>query len=299
MRNSASVAVIEPLPLRPSPFVPRWLRRSAKNIPALAGASVLLLVFAAALLGPIMSNVDPIATDTRNQLLGPGLDHWFGTDNLGRDLFTRVLYGTRTSLMIGFGAVFVGTGSAVAIGVTSAYFGGRYDLFVQRVVDAMMAMPWLIVAMSVLSLAGSGSLNLVLVVGLLMAFNFSRVMRSATLVVRQQAYIEACRSVGCSTPRLILRHVLPNVFPTAIVLATVGLGSAILTEAALSFLGFGVAPPEPSLGQMLGVDGRRWMLLAPWLAIFPGVALSLAVFGFNMFGDGLRDLLDPRLRNSR
>jgi peptide/nickel transport system permease protein len=221
-----------------------------------------------------------------------------GTDNLSRDIWSRVVYGARVSVTVGFGAVLLANLLATIIGVTSGYFGGKYDLAVQRVVDAWQSFPFLVVILSLMAVLGPGMLNVILALGALGAAAASRVIRGATISVLQNAYIDGARAMGAGHGRIMLRHVLPNVAGTIIVLATIGLGAAILAESALSFLGFGVPPPYPSWGAMLAGSGRSYMYRAPWMAIWPGAAISLAVFGFNMLGDALRDVLDPRLRGA-
>ncbi len=228
----------------------------------------------------------------------PGAQFWMGTDNLSRDIWSRVVYGARVSVTVGFGAVLLANLLATVIGVTSGYFGGRYDMAVQRVVDAWQSFPYLVVVLSLMAVLGPGMLNVILALGVLGAAAASRVIRGATLSILQNAYIEAARAMGAGHLRIMLRHVLPNVAATIIILATIGLGGAILAESALSFLGFGVPPPYPSWGAMLSGSGRSYMYRAPWMAIWPGLAISLAVFGFNMLGDALRDVLDPRLRGA-
>jgi peptide/nickel transport system permease protein len=226
----------------------------------------------------------------------PSARFWMGTDNLGRDVWSRVVYGARISVTVGFATVGLATLLASAIGVSSAYLGGAYDVVAQRVVDAWMSFPALVIVLSLLAVLGPGLLNLILALSLLGAAGASRVIRGAALSTMQNPYVEAARALGSGHARVILRHVLPNVMATIIILATIGLGTVILAESALSFLGFGVPPPYPSWGGMLSGSGRSFMYRAPWMALFPGAAISLAVFGFNMFGDALRDLLDPRLR---
>jgi peptide/nickel transport system permease protein len=228
----------------------------------------------------------------------PSATHWLGTDNLSRDMWSRVVYGARVSITVGFLTVALAVLLATAIGVSSAYFGGAWDLVVQRVVDAWLSFPYLIIILSVMAVLGPGLGNVVASLAVLIAATNSRVIRGATLGVMQQAYVEAARAMGCGHARIIVRHLLPNVTATIIILATIGLGAVILAESALSFLGFGVPPPHPSWGGMLSGSGRTYMFRAPWMAIWPGVAISLAVFGFNMLGDALRDVLDPRLRGS-
>jgi peptide/nickel transport system permease protein len=228
----------------------------------------------------------------------PSFSHWLGTDNLSRDIWSRVVYGARVSLTVGFGTILLGTLLATAIGVASGYFGGAFDLAVQCVVDAWISFPFFVIAISVLAVLGPGLLNVILSIAVVVAATSSRVIRGATISAMQDAYVEAARAMGAGHARIILRHILPNVAPTIIILATIGLGGVILAESALSFLGFGVPPPYPSWGAMLSGSGRTYMYQAPWMAIWPGLAVSLAVFGFNMLGDALRDVLDPRLRGS-
>jgi peptide/nickel transport system permease protein len=226
----------------------------------------------------------------------PSAAHWLGTDNLSRDMWSRIVYGTRVSMTVGFATVGIAILAATAIGVSSAYFGGAWDLVVQRVVDAWLSFPYLVIILSVMAVLGPGRLNLIVSVAIIAAATNSRVIRGAAIAVMQSQFMEAARAMGCGHARIIVRHLLPNVAATIIILATIALGAVILAESALSFLGFGVPPPYPSWGAMLSGSGRTYMLRAPWMAIWPGVAISLAVFGFNMLGDALRDVLDPRLR---
>jgi peptide/nickel transport system permease protein len=228
----------------------------------------------------------------------PSLVYWLGTDNLSRDLWSRVVYGARVSVTVGFATIALGTLCATALGVSSGYLGGTYDLVVQRVVDAWMSFPYLVIVLSVMAVLGPGLGNVILSLAIITTATGSRVIRGATLAVAQHPYVEAARAIGAGQARIVARHVLPNVVPTIIILATIGLGGVILAESALSFLGFGVPPPYPSWGGMLAGSGRTYMFRAPWMAIWPGVAISLAVFGFNMLGDALRDVLDPRLRGA-
>jgi peptide/nickel transport system permease protein len=238
-------------------------------------------------------------TNVRQRLKPPGAQFYLGTDNLGRDLFSRIVYGARISMTVGFGAVTLSLLLATILGVTSGYFGGKVDVLVQRLVDACMAFPPLVILLSIMAVLGPGLLNVILVLGIVPSANRSRVIRSATLAAKENQFIEAAQAVGASHLRIILRYILPNVMAPIIIIATNALGAVILIEATLSFLGFGVPPPYPSWGEMLSGSGRSYMYKAPWMAIWPGVAISLAVFGFNMLGDALRDLLDPRLRGSQ
>jgi peptide/nickel transport system permease protein len=230
------------------------------------------------------------------RMKAPSRQFWLGTDNLGRDIWSRVVYGARISVTVGFATVALATLMAAAVGISSAYLGGAYDIVVQRVVDAWQSFPGLVIILSLMAVLGPGLLNLIVALSILGAAGASRVIRGAALSVMQHPYIEAARAMGAGHLRIVLRYIVPNVMATVIVLATIGLGSVILVESALSFLGFGVPPPYPSWGGMVAGSGRTFMYHAPWMVLCPGAAISLAVFGFNMLGDALRDVLDPRLR---
>ena len=275
--------------------VRRFVRK--KPLGALGGGIVLaMLLMAAGAEWIAPHGYDDVIRGAR--MKPPGLTHWLGTDNLSRDLWSRIVYGARVSVTVGFATILLGTVCAMAIGVSSGYFGGVYDLVVQRVVDAWMSFPYLVIVLSVMAVLGPGLLNVILSLSLIVTATSSRVIRGATIGVAQHPYVEAARAIGAGHRRVILRYLLPNVMPTVIILATIGLGGVILAESALSFLGFGVPPPYPSWGAMLSGSGRTYMFRAPWMAVWPGVAISLAVFGFNMLGDALRDVLDPRLRGA-
>jgi peptide/nickel transport system permease protein len=265
----------------------------------LIGAVIVLVMAIAAVFAPLIAPYDYQEIVASERLKGPSLTYFFGPDNLGRDMFSRILWGARISLRVGFSAVVLATVVATLIGVTSAFFGGWFDTLVQRVVDAMQALPGLILILTIMALLGTGINNVVLAIAFGSAVSGSRIVRSAALSIKAQPYIEAARTLGAGDARIIGQHILPNVMAPVSTLATLGLGGAILAEASLSFLGFGVPPDVPTWGGMLSGAGRRWMLQAWWMAFFPGLILSLAVYGFNMLGDALRDLLDPRLRGSR
>ena len=273
----------------------RFCRR--KPLGAAGGLIVLGLVLLA-LFADRIAPYDFDETIAGARMRPPSARFWMGTDNLGRDVWTRVVFGARVSMTVGFGAVLLGTALATLIGVTSGYFAGGYDSVVQRVVDAWQAFPFLIIVLSLMAVLGPGRLNVILALGVAGAAGASRVIRSATVGVVGNAYVEGARALGCGHLRILARHVLPNVAAPIIILATIGLGSAILAESALSFLGFGVPPPYPSWGGMVSGSGRSYMYQAPWMALWPGAAISLAVYGFNMLGDALRDVLDPRLRGT-
>ena len=273
----------------------RFCRR--KPLGALGGLIVIALV-GMAVLAPWIAHYAYDETLRGARMKAPGAQFWMGTDNLGRDMWSRVVYGARVSVTVGFGAVLIANALGVAIGITSGYFGGKYDICVQRVVDAWQSFPFLVVILSIMAVLGPGLLNVVLALGMIGAANASRVIRGTTIGVVENVYVESARAIGCGHLRIMVRHILPNVAGTIIVLATIGLGAFILVESALSFLGFGVPPPYPSWGAMLSGAGRSFFYQAPWIAIYPGLAISLTVFGFNMLGDALRDVLDPRLRGA-
>ena len=273
-----------------------WFCRS-KPLGALGGALVVMMLVMA--LG-----ADWIAPYHYGEAISgahmkpPGRTYWLGTDNLSRDVFSRVVYGARVSITVGFGAVLVSNVLAAIIGITSGYFGGKYDMAVQRLVDAWQAFPFLVVILSIMAVLGPGLFNVIVTLGVLGSAATSRIVRGATIAIAQHQYVEAARALGAGHLRIMARYILPNVMATLIVIATIGLGAFILAESALSFLGFGVPPPYPSWGAMLSGSGRSLFYRAPWMAVWPGLAISLAVFGFNMLGDALRDVLDPQQRGS-
>jgi peptide/nickel transport system permease protein len=241
-----------------------------------------------------MNEISPI-----NRMKPPSLDFPLGTDNLGRDMLSRILYGAQLSVIIGFCAAGLATIISVAIGVTSGYLGGRFDLLAQRFVDAWMTFPDLVILIAVVSAVGPGMVQVIVILGLLYGIAGSRIIRGAVVTVREDLYVQAAQSLGADTARILWRHVLPNVLPPVIVLFTTRVGIVILAEAGLSFLGLGVPPPAPTWGGMLSGSGRAYMYQGPWLALAPGLCLTIVVYAINMFGDALRDLIDPRMRGSR
>jgi len=263
------------------------------------GLAVVALLLVTAALAPLLAPYSYEVGIADQRLLGPSPAHPFGTDASGRDMLSRIVYGARVSVTVGFGAVLIGTGLATVVGLVSGYFGGGLDLVVQRLVDTWISFPALVLLISFVSVFGPGLWNITLILGVLLAPGASRVIRGAVLAMRGQPYVEAARGLGAGHAHVLWRHVLPNVLTTVIVLATVQLGAAILAESTLAFLGYGVPPPYPAWGSMLSGTGRAYMLQSPWLSIWPGLAISLAVFGFNVLGDALRDELDPRLRGGR
>jgi peptide/nickel transport system permease protein len=278
----------------------RLALRFARAKPLGAAGGVIVIVFT--LMALFAAWVAPYSyreTHLTAALQAPNHAFLLGTDPLGRDLLSRLVYGARISIVVGLGVVSLSLLIGLAIGLSSAYLGGAYDLILQRFVDAWMAFPGLIILLTIMAILGPGLLNVILTLGLAIGITSSRVVRGATLDVRQNLYIEAARSLGARGPRIMVQHLLPNIIAPVIVLATLTFGNAILVEAALSFLGLGVPPPAPSWGAMLSGDARTYMFNAPWLALWPGVFITAAVFAFNVLGDALRDVLDPRLRGSR
>ncbi|MBI2752663.1 MAG: ABC transporter permease [Betaproteobacteria bacterium] len=260
------------------------------------GAGIILVMAAMAATAGVLAPYDPLTTDYGAMLAAPGNGHWLGTDAFGRDVMSRLIYGSRTALMVGLGASMIGAVLGSVIGVASAYFGGRVDLVVQRIMDVFFAFPVIILALAVVAILGTGVGNVILAIATPMVPRCARVVRSSALSVREMPYVDAARAAGFGHRRIILRHMLPNVMAPILILATAFLGEAILLEASLSFLGLGVQEPIAAWGLMLRGAAVEFAETAPWMAFFPGLAISLAVFGFNLFGDSLRDALDPRLR---
>jgi len=284
---------------RPRPrawYVDVWVQLVRRKPLGTMGGVIVVVMLAAAIFADVVSPYGFAQTSLRERFIAVDRSHWLGTDQLGRDLLTRLIYGARISLYVGFGAVVLGSVIATVFGILSAYFGGRVDLLLQRAVDAWMAFPPLLLLMSIMSLVGPSVGNITAVLGVAFGIQNSRIIRGVALSLKEHTFIESARAAGAGHLRITTAHILPNVLPTIIVVATTGLSTVILTEASLSFLGLGVPPPYPTWGGMLSLAGLDHMYQAPWLAIWPAVALSLAVFGFNMLGDGLRDLLDPRLK---
>jgi ABC-type dipeptide/oligopeptide/nickel transport system permease subunit len=262
------------------------------------------VLLAVALLAPVLAPYDPYEVNIGGRGLPSRMQtpNWtfpLGTDPLGRDVLSRIVYGARISLVVGFASVLIGTLVGTVIGLVSGYVEGALDSVLQRGVDTVMAVPGIVLALAVVSVLGQSLTNVILVIALVIAPGTSRVIRGAVLVVKQNTFVDAAYAAGATPWRIIFRHILPNVFAPILVIATVWLGNAIVIESALSFLGLGTPPPIPTWGGMLSGEGRRNLETAPYLAIFPGLAISIVVLAFNMFGDALRDLLDPRLHTTR
>jgi peptide/nickel transport system permease protein len=259
-------------------------------------ASIILLIVFAAIFANVLAPYDPLFTHPEIRLAPPSWQHPFGTDDIGRDVFSRIIYGARISLWVGLLAVGIGTVAGTIIGLICGYWEGRLDLILQRFMDALMAIPGLILALAIVSVLTPNTTNAMLAIAVVIIPGNSRIVRGAVLSAKQNPYVEAARALGCGHLRIIASHILPNVTAPILIIASIWLGNAIFIEAALSFLGLGTQPPTPSWGLMLSSTGRAFMEQAPWLAIFPGLAISLAVLGFNLFGDTLRDIWDPKLR---
>jgi peptide/nickel transport system permease protein len=274
-----------------------WLGRFARHQPlGFVGGVAIVLMVLVALFAPFVAPYDPLESSFLDQLKPPSREHWLGTDPFGRDVFSRLIYGSRTALLVGFISSFVGCSLGAALGLIGAYFGGKTDLVLERVMDVMISFPVIILAVAVVAALGTGVTNVIVAVTIPVVPRVARVIRASGLSLRQMQYIEAARCVGIGDARIIFRHMLPNVVAPFLILLTAFLGQGILAESSLSFLGLGVAEPTPAWGLMLKGAGVQFMERAPWLALAPGLAISAAVFAFNLLGDSLRDALDPRLR---
>ena len=260
------------------------------------GLVIVIILFIVGIFAPFLAPYGMNDVNLPDRLKPPSSTYILGTDQLGRDLLSRLIFGARISMIIGVCATALTESIATIIGVVSGYFGGKVDLIVQRFVDAWMSIPGFIMLMTVMSIVGHGMFQLILIIGIQGAIGHSRVIRGAVIGIKANMYVSASDAIGCGPIHTMLRHILPNIMAVIIIGFTIGMGGAIMYEAMLSFLGFGVPPGEPSWGSMLSDEGRKYMESAPTLALFPGVALTLVVYGINMFGDSLRDLLDPRLR---
>jgi len=261
------------------------------------GLVIMVLFVLTALFADVLARFDPLSVDSAQALARPSSLHWMGTDPFGRDVWSRIIHGARISLAVGIGSTALGGSIGVIVGLTSGYLSGWVDLVFQRVTDVLQALPLLVLALVMTTALGPSLPNVIIAIAIPLIPTVSRVIRANTLALRELPFVEAAKSIGMSEMRIALRHVLPNTLAPLIVLATAQLGSTILTEASLSFLGLGIPEPYPSWGRMLSESAAEYVRTAPWLVIFPGIAISLAVFGTNLFGDALRDILDPRQRS--
>ncbi len=286
---------------RQSSLMPRVLKGTRNFIVrkplGAVGAAIILLMTALAVLAPVIAG-DPLKLNIVDALESPSGKYLLGTDDFGRDLWSRIVNGAQISLIVGFSAVALGSGTGGVLGLISAFYGGKVDIIVQRAMDTLMSIPTLILALAIMASLGTGLMNVVLAIGIVQIPRANRIVRSQAFAVKQSEFALAARSIGAGDVRIMALHIFPQCVAPWLIIATAGLGTAIISEASLSFLGLGVPPPEPSWGGMLSGRAREFYSVAPWLAIWPGVAISLAVYGFNLFGDAVRDVLDPRLRGT-
>ena len=295
MASADSVQFIAPDEIR-KPWYVRFGDLMRRQPLGTAGAFVVVLMVLATIFAEVLSPYDPEMISFESMLVPPSSDHWMGTDAVGRDILTRIIYGARTALFVGFTAAFVGSTLGLILGVASAYFGGLFDLVVQRLGDILMAFPLIVLALAVVATLGAGTVNVVIAITIPFIPQCARVVRSSALAIREIPYVDAARALGFGHSRIIMRHMVPNVMAPYLIMVTTFVGHAILLEASLSYLGLGVQEPTAAWGLMLQGGAEEFAESAPWVPIFPGLAITLAVFGFNLFGDALRDLLDPRLR---
>jgi peptide/nickel transport system permease protein len=284
------------LPVRsPAGRVAMFVRRLRRNHAGLIGGIIVLIVFASAVLAPLISPYPPNALDFVAYLSAPTPTHLFGTDEQGRDVLARVIFGGQVSLRVGFIAVSIAMVGGVALGLIAGYYESWLGMFIMRWMDVMLAFPSILLALAIIAVLGSGVTPLMVAVGIGSIPQFTRVAQASVLSTKEADYVQAARVVGCSPAQILVRHILPNIFAPITVLATTGVAAAIITGAALSFLGLGAQPPTPEWGSMLS-NGRVYMEKAPWMMIFPGIAIMVTVMSINLFGDGLRDAFDPRLK---
>lgn len=285
---------------RPGGQVQRWLkgmRRLARTQPlGTMGFFICAFIMFMAVFAPLVDRYDPNDTDPYAPAESPSAAHWFGTDEFGRDMYSRMVHGARISLYVAFFSIFLGTSGGYLLGLISGYAGGRFDLLLQRVIDAVLAFPALLLALTMVSVFSPGVDKVIFAISITIIPRAARIARGVAMSVKENVYVDAARVVGASPVRVLLRHVLPNSMAPYLILASVGLGGAILTEASLSYLGLGVPPPDPSWGRMLSGYAQSRMLAAPWMVIIPGGSIMLLVLGFNLLGDAVRDIWDPKMR---
>ncbi len=296
--TSATTVAAAPKEKKHLPFLLEVVVRLVKEKPlGTVGGVIVLLLFLVGIFAPLIAPFGYNTQELSARLDAPSAKYLLGTDNLGRDLLSRIIFGAQISMIVGLAVPAIQTVMNLLIGGVSGYFGGKVDLIVQRFVDTVMCFPGLVLMLTVVAITGPGLTQVILLLGILGGIGGgNRVIRSAVIGIKQNVYVEAAKAVGSTNWHVMVKHILPNIMPVVIIGFTMGMGGAILAEATLSFLGFGIPPPAPSWGGMLSGPARRYMLQAPWMALWPGLVLALVVYGMNMLGDGLRDILDPRLR---
>lgn len=285
-------------PKRSSPRVEAYKafwKRLSRNKAAMVGGFFIVLFVIISIIGPFLTTQDPTEVNVLNKLQSPSAEHWFGTDNFGRDIFTRIIHGMPLTLKVGFLSVALGGSVGVVLGIVSGYYGGRIDTIIMRLMDILLAFPGILLALAIVSVLGGSLTNVIIAVSIFSVPAFARIVRGSTLSVRKLEYIDAVRALGASDFRIIFKHILPNVTSPIIVQATLRIATAVLTASGLSFLGLGAQPPDPEWGAMLN-DGRTYMKTAPHIIMFPGMMIVIVVLAFNIFGDGLRDALDPKMK---
>ena len=284
-------------PKRSSPRIESYKlfwKRLSKNKAAVVGGFFILLFIVVSIVGPWFTTYDPNQVAVLNKLQPPNAENWFGTDNFGRDIFTRIIHGMSLTLKVGFLSVGMGGSVGVVLGIFAGYYGGKVDTIIMRVMDVLLAFPGILLALAIVSVLGGSLTNVIIAVSVFSIPAFARIVRGSTLTVRNLEYIDAVRALGATDFRIIFKHILPNVMSPIIVQATLRIATAVLTASGLSFLGLGAQPPAPEWGAMLN-DGRAYMSTAPHIILFPGIMIVLVVLAFNIFGDGLRDALDPKM----
>ncbi len=297
MNGSSTQSIVYDMPKRRHPALSFVMQQPL----GAAGLVVIVVMLLASIFAKYVAPYDPVVIDFSAMLSPPSWEHWLGTDAFGRDVYSRIIYGARTALMVGFLSSFVGSTLGAVIGVISAYFGGRIDMVIQRFMDVLLSFPIIVLALTVVAvlgkyLVGGLDINLVIAIAIPMVPKVARVVRASALAIRELPYIDAARAAGFSHTRIIFRHIVPNVVAPYLIMLTAFMAQAILLEASLSFLGLGVTEPTAAWGLMLSGSSAEFYREAPWMIIFPGLAISLAVFAFNLFGDSLRDWLDPKIK---
>ncbi|CEG25782.1 ABC transporter permease [Bacillus sp. B-jedd] len=288
-------AVISPVQQPKESRLKNMLSILMENKAAMAGAIIIAIYILVALFAPLLAPYDPFEIDLKNKLVPPSADHWMGTDDKGRDILSRIIFGSRLSLGVGFASVAFGALFGIILGLVAGYYGKWVDSVIMRMMDVMLAFPGILLALAIISALGPSLINVTIAVGAFSVPLFARIVRGSTLEVKRLEYIDAIRSLGANDATIIFKHIFPNILSPIIVQATLRLATAILSAAGLSFLGLGAQPPSPEWGTMLS-NGRDFLFSAPYIALFPGLAISILVLGFNIFGDGLRDAFDPRMK---